>query len=383
MKNKLLFILLAIIIFSFPSICFSESKTVVGEDCQIYLGDMKNKKESEGLRKYVRKKSIEDGIRKIDKTYNFDFTEECITDIINKYLEKVVVTSHTERGRKICDKVKITFDPEVIDKYINLHSCISTIIDPYEGLSWTWTYNIDNVLTKKSDRIINIGLIIETKIPDLDEHKKEVLENEDEQQFFHMTDRNKEKYKVIDRRHLIKILEEQKLSSSGITVSETVKLGKILNLDIIVLRILYDKSQVTKVLKVDTGEVLLFRTYKTETEEGWVPYGKTEDGDYYYDKTSLTRVNSKIIRVWIKYKLGKDDIIQLRKKNEFSTDAKSYYWMDFYELDCVNNTLKLVKYVEYDDNNKMLNNYDVPNPKIRQILPESMGESLRRKVCPE
>jgi hypothetical protein len=69
---------------------------------------------------------------------------------------------------------------------------------------------------------------------------------------------------------LSKVLEEQKLSSSDITDSDSVKLGKILNLDIIVLRLIYKDNKVTKVLKVDTGEVLLFKTYEPEKkkEEG-------------------------------------------------------------------------------------------------------------------
>ena len=106
-----------------------------------------------------------------------------------------------------------------------------------------------------------MGLIIETKIPDLDGYKKEQLENEQEKQFFNMTVRNKDQYTLIERRHLNKVLEEQRLSISGITDTDTVKVGKILNLDIIVLRLIYENSQVTKILKVDTGEVLLSKTY--------------------------------------------------------------------------------------------------------------------------
>jgi hypothetical protein len=129
-----------------------------------------------------------------------------------------------------------------------------------------WCSAIDGVLEKKSNKI-KISLIIETKIPDLDGYKKETLENEEEIWFHKMIDENKDKYKVVDRRHLNKILEEQKLSTSGITDSETIKLGKILNLDIIVLRLIYENSKVTKVLKVDTGEVLLFKTDDSLMEE--------------------------------------------------------------------------------------------------------------------
>lgn len=123
---------MTIIIFSFPSICFSESKTVVGEDCQTYLGNMKNKKELGEFRKSVREKSIKlglVGLLELKRDEDFDSLEDCFPEIIRKiishqYLEKVVVISHTEKGRKICDKVRITSDPEVIEKYLIQEKCL-------------------------------------------------------------------------------------------------------------------------------------------------------------------------------------------------------------------------------------------------------------------
>ena len=106
--------------------------------------------------------------------------------------------------------------------------------------------------------------------------------------------------KLVDRKHLKTILEEQKLSTTGLTESDTARLGKLLNLDIIVLRLIYENSKVTKVLKVDTGEVLLFKTYETDKEtkkEGWVLYGETSDGEWYYDNSSIMKVSPNIIRV--------------------------------------------------------------------------------------
>jgi len=117
-KSNYLLILLTIIIISFPSICFSELKTIEGEYCDIYLGDMKNKQELEIVRKTVKTKSIGNGLHKLTDPLGHSFTDdgECFKHIVSNYLEKVVVISHTEKGRKICDKVKITLDPEVIDK---------------------------------------------------------------------------------------------------------------------------------------------------------------------------------------------------------------------------------------------------------------------------
>ena len=67
MKNKfqLQLMLLTIIIVAFPSICFSELKTVEGEYCDVYLGDLKNKKELNEYRQTVKNMSIKDGILKL------------------------------------------------------------------------------------------------------------------------------------------------------------------------------------------------------------------------------------------------------------------------------------------------------------------------------
>ena len=93
---------------------------------------------------------------------------------------------------------------------------------------------------------------------------------------------NNDKYKYLDRRHLNKVLEEQKLSSSGLTDSDTVKIGKLLNLDIIVLRLIYNDRLLTKVIKVDTGEVLLFKTFEKRTLDNWVKYGEDKDNNLYF-----------------------------------------------------------------------------------------------------
>ncbi|MDO9229548.1 MAG: hypothetical protein Q7U03_08285 [Syntrophales bacterium] len=269
-------------------------------------------------------------------------------------------------------------DPEVINKYLSQDICVVQ----YER---DWGHEIDNVLTKKSDKI-NIGLIIEIKIKDIEGNKREQLENEEEQHFFYMIEIKRDKYKLVDRRHLKNILEEQKFSMTGLTDSETVKLGKLLNLDIIVLRLIYENSKVTKVLRVDTGEVLLFKTYQTEKEEGWVYYGKSEYGEFYYRNNTTINVSPKIIRVWDKYKyskIGRDEYIRIIKDSGLPTDSygKIDYVINLYELDCVNNTRKLMKNVEYNNEGNILQDFDVPHPKIVQIIPGEMVELLLKTVC--
>lgn len=393
--------LLTIIIISFPSIAFSELKTVDGEYCDSYLGNMKDKKELEGFRKTVRRKSIENGLRKrtdphsalhlFIPTLEREFTDKCISYVISNYLEKVVVVSHTEKGRKICDTVKITLDPEVINKYFEQVSCKVDTISKQEVFG-LYPYDIDDVLTKKSEKI-NIGLIIETTFPDIEKDKKERVENKQESQFFEMIEKRKDKYRVVDRRHLKTILEEQKLSMTGLTDSDTVKLGKILNLDIIVLRLIYENNEVTKVLKVDTGEVLLFKTYETykETkEEGWISHGKADDGDSYYDNRSIMKVSPNIIRVWSKFifskgwiEKNKDFIQNLKKVIPQSDYNKLHHRTTLYEIDCLKNTVQNIQYVDYNDDDKSLFNFHgfMVDKKIYQIIPDTILDELRKKVC--
>lgn len=382
MKNKfqLLFILITVIIVSFPSICFSEMKTVTGEYCDVYMGDMKNKKELDEFRQTVKTNSIENGLYKHTKHLKHFIHQKCFNYVISNYIEKVVVVSHSEKSRKICDKVKITIDTEVVDKYLDQKICI--LQKPFDDLPTEYEYDIDNILTKINEKI-NIGLVVETKIPDIEENKKELLENEEEKLFFDMVEKNKDKYKVVDRRHLKTILEEQKLSSSGLTESETVKLGKLLNLDVIVLRLIYENSNVTKVLRVDTGEVLLFKTYETKntgnkTEEGWVHYGTSKFGDYYYDKSSILVVSPNVFRVWEKV-IFFESVIKSRKKIDNTTIDNH---IQLVEWDCVNNTEKKIKYVKNDDEGNILGNYDYPNPSTDQVSPDTISWVLLRKVCP-
>ncbi|MCX5831395.1 MAG: hypothetical protein NT140_05850 [Deltaproteobacteria bacterium] len=290
-KSKYLLILLTIIIVSFPSICFSKPKTIQGEYCMVYTGDMNNKDELKKFTDSLRMKSIENGIVK-SKT-DWRRPEDCdithIMDVIDNYM-KIKVISNTKVGRRMCEKVKITLDQDIINQYfkeldrdLEPKRRIQKINEELEGkirtrrlqeidnstknCEWCWDLSVSlHKISLQDKKDITVGIILDVKINNLDERSRESVENREENLFYDQIEWNNiielgEKYKVVERKHLKKILDEQKLSSSGITDSETFKLGKILNLDIVVLRMIYDNSQVTKVLKVDTGEVLLSKSY--------------------------------------------------------------------------------------------------------------------------
>ncbi len=123
MKLKVPWIFLIVVVFLCPSVCLSEVKTIQGEYCGVYSGDMKDKEELGKFRKTVRKKSVEDGIYKIAKSSEGHFSNECIRHVVKNYLQKVAVVSHTEKDGKICDTVNITSDVEAVKKYLGQKSC--------------------------------------------------------------------------------------------------------------------------------------------------------------------------------------------------------------------------------------------------------------------
>ena len=376
---------------SCPSICFSEMKTVENEYCQIYLGNKNNKKELDVFRKTVKEMSLYGGLYKIVTTKYGVIRKRCLDDIIIKYIDKLTIVTHSEKNNNICDKVRMTYNKEILDTYLWSNYCFDN------GLSWE--DDINELFYNNTDKI-NMGIIIETKLSELDKQKKEDLEIGQEKSFFNMIQRNKDKYTFVDRKHLKTLLEEQKLSASGLTDSETVKLGKLLNLDVIIIRMIYKDTEVTKVLKVDTGEVLLLKEYKWEVASPapaplgapapvpirWVYYGTTDIGDWSYDNESVTMVSKKIIRAWskLKYsKVGKNKRIQGRENPKLLSDPWNKLDHGFYlhEIDCGQNLIKRIKSIEYNTEGKIIDDLVHPNYEIDSIVPDSIMDSLRREVC--
>jgi hypothetical protein len=117
-------------------------------------------------------------------------------------------------------------------------------------------------------------------------------------------------------------------------------------------------------------------------------YTTSEIGDHYYDKVSMKYLSPKVINVWTKVKysnVGKDRVIQRKKDMNLSTNGyeKLDNMMILNEVDCSNHTFKLIKMVNYNDEGKILDDFDNPNPETQKIIPTSVSELLIKKVCPE
>jgi len=261
MKFKILSISLLIIILSFPSICFSELKTVEGEYCDVYLGDMKNKKELKKVRETTRTLSIKNGLEKIVKDKKFE-SINYVKKIQQSYIENIKVISHSEKGRKICDKIQVTVDLEILKSILK-----KDVLEFDDGEvvigEWEDVYyckDILKTLDKEREKIV-VGVLTEIKETGISIEKKNKWLNKIEEQVFMCISKLGEKVTLVDRIHLDKIIDEQKLSLSGITDTNILKVGKILNLQILIFVTIYEETLSVKLLKVDTGEILHFGTY--------------------------------------------------------------------------------------------------------------------------
>lgn len=398
MENKIqrMIILLAIIIIAFPSIGFSESKEIMSEYCDVYKGDVKNKKNLDEFKKSVSVKAKESVLKKLVKGSQLsNTTPNCIKHAINNYYEKIEVLRRTDRaeenGRRICEKVRITLNPDVIIKYLNQETCLKGWGSGAEYADWC--QDIDKVMPEKTGKL-EVGLIVEVKIPNIDAHQKEIMEKEEEKQFLAMTGNSPDKYEVLDKKSFVKVAEKHKISLYGISDKDIFQLGKLLRLDVIVHRLIYKDSKVTKVRKISTGKVLLSNAYQTEPmseisepeASEWVKYGKDKRGTLHYYKKGKIDKDSDIVKVLNKWVFSKKEIseaIQYRRENRLSTRGydKLSYMVYLSEIGCSNQSERTLYLFLYDQDGKALFSHTYKNPEWLMIQPESNGETILKAVC--
>jgi len=119
----------------------------------------------------------------------------------------------------------------------------------------------------------------------------------------------------------------------------------------------------------------------------WVKYGEDNDGNVFlYNKRTITKGGKKYIKVWdivIISDEGRDRVIKDQEKNGLSTDGWGLltHNISLCQIDCNNKMIQILSVTEYDINGKVLSSVDNNNPKWKYIVLDSMGDSLRKKVC--
>jgi hypothetical protein len=112
----------------------------------------------------------------------------------------------------------------------------------------------------------------------------------------------------------------------------------------------------------------------------------------YYNESKIKYLSKDIITVWTKMvysEEGKRKIIynfSQGKKNESKFRLDGTYNVDndmkIYEINCKNKTIKLVNSFTYDENGSLILYHDhSPSNTYEYIIPETVFDNLRRKVC--
>jgi hypothetical protein len=123
---------------------------------------------------------------------------------------------------------------------------------------------------------------------------------------------------------------------------------------------------------------LVFIGYTEGWGVNWKYYGTNEDGSYFYDTESMTRLSKNLIQVWVQSAYSEKSISQWVREG-----GKGFQDLDFtliwLQLNCVERSVRYLRIVYYSKNGKVFQPMD--NDEWHLIAPDSMTETLHKEVC--
>ena len=120
----------------------------------------------------------------------------------------------------------------------------------------------------------------------------------------------------------------------------------------------------------------------------WIEYDRDDNGNVLlYKKGNIENNGTKdIVRVWEKRVYsdkGREIYIQDKIKEGMSMKGydKLSNSQDLYRIDCKKQMMNLVSVVRYDKNGKVMYSNNIEEPEWNHIIPNSLMDTLRKKVC--
>ena len=114
--------------------------------------------------------------------------------------------------------------------------------------------------------------------------------------------------------------------------------------------------------------------YSQTTDAHWIYVGKTDKGITCYIRSEVKyRSENNDIVIWTKY---------IHKKIKYL--GKIYYnatQTSLERFNCGYNESNVFEYVLYDSNGDIIDSFDDPNAQYKDIIPETFGELMIKKVC--
>jgi surface-adhesin protein E len=110
----------------------------------------------------------------------------------------------------------------------------------------------------------------------------------------------------------------------------------------------------------------------------WKYYGTNEDGSYFYETESMTRLPNNLIRVWVQSSYSEKSISHWVREG-----GKGFQDLDFslilLELNCVERSVRYLRIVFYSKKGKVFQ--PMENDEWHFIAPDSMTEALHKEIC--
>ena len=132
--------------------------------------------------------------------------------------------------------------------------------------------------------------------------------------------------------------------------------------------------------------IIIFLFTSQAWAESWVLYSTCDEGEIYYDKSSVKKVNKNIINVRTKTILnekGRAEAFSIIKKMGIALccPAKIGYEMTLEQYDCVNKKYKSYSTTIYDKKNNVLVLQNAVGNKWNDIRSDSIAGKLKNIVC--
>ena len=110
----------------------------------------------------------------------------------------------------------------------------------------------------------------------------------------------------------------------------------------------------------------------------WKYYGTNEDGSYFYDTESMTRLSKNLVEVWVQ-----SAYTEKSRSHWVKEGGTGFQDLDFtlisLELNCVERSARYLRIVFYSKSGKVFHPMD--NDEWHFIAPDSMTETLSKEVC--
>jgi hypothetical protein len=123
-----------------------------------------------------------------------------------------------------------------------------------------------------------------------------------------------------------------------------------------------------------------------KSSSDWVEYYKDDNGNVLFYNKKLNIDKEGIVQVWGKRfysEKGRRSYIQNRMKEGMPTEGydKLSNTQDLYKIDCKKQMMNLLSVVRYDTNGKVMYSKDIEKPEWDHIIPDTVMDTLQKKVC--